>query len=492
MLVVVAMPLLLFVGSNLVMWSGWFRGKIEGQLARHTRLFWTVEEASWSPWGGVRLGRLTAVAAGAEVHTIPPVFEIGELRVQPDWGRLMSGRLRIRELRVTEPRGKFPLELLVQLMKSDGRVDVARLGAATEAAPAPGEGEKDPTPDGRETGKAKNPAGDGTQTPGSAGKLAGGPAPSKEPDPEPEGRFIVERGDLEIYSMAAPEKSLRIRAVSAEVPFSGVASEGWLEAAETTFDGGRLAGPLKVPLRWSSGVLEWPAGEFEWNGLTVQTAGTLRIRGRLAGTIEVRAVAPTLSPRSIPGWESAMFTTGPVDIRARLSGDVLRPVTWQGNLVAGVGGVQFIHRERGESLVFDRARLVTDLRGGVLQLVDGTLAGERLSLFGNGFMVLDGRVYGVARLVAAPDVAEAVTKVVNGTGLAPGNVDSWMSPLVTPDRYYRDVHAQGVWQHGEMDLGPRGEWVDAGLALRLIRMFVTREEAEEIMQDGSRKGGAGS
>jgi hypothetical protein len=469
--------------------SAWFRGKLEGRLAMRTRLAWTVGEASWSPWGGLRLGAMKAVAAGPEAHRIPPIVEIAEVRVRPYWKDLLSGRVRIRELRVTGPRAKVPLELLVQLMRSDGRVDTARLGGeggGATAGPKP-----DPKPAPAEDGGATKPP-PAPERPAAARESPGPGELDREPEVEPSGRLVVEGGELEFYLLSAPEKGLRLAGLRMDVPFSGGEADGLVEAAELRLAGEVLVAPVKLPVGWKEGVIEWPAGEFTWRGLTVQTAGAVRIRGRLLGSLELRVVAPALEPQPVPGWESASFATGPLEMRGRLLGDMIRPVTWRGNLVAGVQGVQLMHPERGEAMIFDQARLVTDLRGGVLQLVDATLKGEQLSLFGNGLMVLDGRIYGVGRVVAAPDLAETIARVAAGSMVSRGYVEAWMAPLGTPDRYYRDVYVRGTIQESEFDLGPDGQWMDGDRTMQLIRMFVTREEAEERLriEEGEEDGGA--
>ena len=119
--------LLGFFGSNLVLQSGWFRGRVGGKLNGITRLSWTVSEASWSPWGGARLGGLKAEAMSSGQGELAPICEIEEIRIQPHWGERLNARLAFREVRVKSPRGKVPMELLLSLMAPDGSADTARI-----------------------------------------------------------------------------------------------------------------------------------------------------------------------------------------------------------------------------------------------------------------------------------------------------------------------------------------------------------------------------
>jgi len=439
-------------------------------------LSWTIAKASWSPWGGVRLGGLTAEAVYSGEGTLAPIFEIGELRVQPYWGALFGGRLEIREIRVKSPRGKVPVELLAQLMRGGGSMEVARMTVTEQATETESGSRERPGGEQDGVGESPDPGGKGQTAPGQKKPAAAPPAPVRREQP---GRLIVEDGELHVYTMAHRDRALVITGIGGELPFAGEEAAGWFQTAGVRIADRELVGALKIPVAWRKPVLRLAPVEVRWNGLRVRTLAALRVRGRVTGSVEIRALPGPLKPVNLPGWPSLRVSAGELEMLARWQGELTRPGSWVGNVVAVGSELRAQHADRGNPLVFDRGQVVIDLRGGIVQVADARLMGERLSLMGNGLGLMDGRTAAVLRVVADPELAEKMTEVAAGSMLSGGWTRSWLAPLETPDRYYRDIHLQGGFPTYRVDVGRKREQMDLRQAWRLAVAFVKREQAEE-------------
>ena len=467
------------------MQTGWFRGRLAGKLAGKTRLSWTIAKASWSPWGGGCLGGLTAKAVYSGEGTLAPIFEIDEIRVRPYWGALLGGRLEFREIRVKSPRGKVPVELLAQLMQGDGRVDVARMTVPKqtpeeENGPRKRPGEEQP---GEEPKEKPDQSGDrqashGKKKPGEGAE----PPPSSPPASvrrEKPGHLVVEDGELHVYTMSHREQPFVVAGIAGEMPFAGEDAAGWFETSGVRYGDHGLVGALRIPVAWQKPVLRLSPVEMRWNGLRVRALAALRVRGRVTGSVEIRGLPGPLKPVNLPGWPAVGISAEEVELLARWQGELTRPASWVGNLVAVGSELRGHHADRGEALVFGKGQVVVDLRGGVVQVADARLMGERLSVMGNGLGLMDGRAAAVVRVVADPEYSGKMTEVAIGSFLSAGWTSSWLAPMETPDRYYRDIHLQGGFPTYVVDIGRNREQLDVRRAWQLAVAFVKREQREE-------------
>lgn len=474
--------LLGFFGSNLVLQSGWVRGRLAGKLTAQTRLSWTIAKASWSPWGGARLAGLRAEAERTGEIEFPPVFEIAEIRVQPYWRQLLAGSLRIRELRVTSPRGKVPVQLLAQLMVPGGPVGQVRVDMPEDQ---PGAQPQESTP-GKQPGPGAGKPEETADAQKKAPKSAGGPQKQvpvppggRNEDVELVGRLFIEDGELQIYDLPDPERALVLSGLRAELPISGNEAAGWIETGGVRLGETSLAPKIRMPVSWERPVLHLAPMEFDWNGLRFRTLAALRVRDRVTGGVEIRGLPSKLEDQSLPGWPSLRVSAEHVEVLARWEGDLVRPGTWTGSLVGAVTGLRAQHTQRGDPVVFEKGFFAAALQGGVVQVPDMRLRGERLSLMGNGLALMDGRAAGVVRVVADPDYAEKLSLVATGSLISRGWTRSWLAPLETPDRYYRDIHLQGRFPTYLVDVGRKREPLEVGQAVRWVAAFVKREQREE-------------
>ena len=288
---------------------------------------------------------------------------------------------------------------------------------------------------------------------------------------------------MQLYRLADPEQTIVIGGISGELPFAGGDATGWFEWTGVHLGGSKLVDGMRVPVQWQKPVLRTSPVEMTWNGLKFRALTALRIRGRVTGSVEIRGMPGKLPPMQIPGWPSVAVAAGQVEMLARWQGDLTRPGTWVGNLVGVASEMGARHGDRGEPLAFDSGRVAVDLRGGVLQAPDVRLMGERLSIMGNGIVLMDGRAVAVLRVVADPEYAETLTAVSIGSMISRGWTGSWLAPLDTPDRYYRDIHLQGQFPSYAVDVGRKREEMDLMRAVQWLAAFVKREQREEHREE---------
>ena len=94
-------------------------------------------------------------------------------------------------------------------------------------------------------------------------------------------------------------------------------------------------------------------------------------------------------------------------------------------------------------------------------------------------MSLSGETTAVLRLVAAPEISENITRIAIGSLVSHGWQSSWLSPLETPDRYYRDLHFRGPINKLTFDPGRKGEIIPLSKGIQLMKAFYHREASEE-------------
>ena len=118
------------------------------------------------------------------------------------------------------------------------------------------------------------------------------------------------------------------------------------------------------------------------------------------------------------------------------------------------------------------------MRGGRFNLLEARLQSERLSFLGNGALLPDGRLGGVMRVVADQDYAALLTRFAIGAMWTGGWTRSWLVPMETPDRYYRDIILQGTVNQTMVDVGRKGEAMDLAQAWNRMRRFLRKEALE--------------
>lgn len=170
-----------------------------------------------------------------------------------------------------------------------------------------------------------------------------------------------------------------------------------------------------------------------------------------------------------------------VHMQGSLGGTLTSLASWRGDLKVNASRLGLTHMGRGDKMEFEHGSLTASLRSGALQVIDTRLQSEQLSFLGNGVIVPDGRVRGVLRVVADHDHAAVLTRFAVGAMLTGGWTRSWLTPLETPDRYYRDIQLQGTLDRAVVDVGRKGEELEVSQVWNRMVAFV-KNETEETEQ----------
>jgi len=461
LILVLGLPVMGWLGTNLVIGSGWGRAKLAGKLEGMSGYEWSVGGAWWSPWGGVRLVDLEGAVPGGRDQGYGPLLLVEELRGKVYWGRLLRGELRLREVVVEGPRGEVPLELLAAMTNLQRPVQppVVAEVPGPEMSPVPLEGEAGEKPAVTEEVAEERE-----------------PEEREKPDPGPPTRVVVREGSLRVFSEAWPEQVLRLSGFAADLPIGGPEEEGWMEIGKAELGGMVLVEGLRVGLKWTQPVLALPQTEVLLGGVPVQVRVQILAGKRMRMGAEVLVAPVEVVPLELPPFPGARVGAARVEAVGRFWGELINPGSWQGNLVAAGQGL-VLENEGTRMAGIEYGRVAVDFRGGVLQVPDGRLMGESLSLLGNGAVRWDGQMLGVLRVVADGEYADGVTRALRGAQLS-GGTRSWFAPMETPDRLYRDVRIEGAGSMALVDVGKDGGEMELGRAWQLARGFLRGEQGE--------------
>jgi len=177
-------------------------------------------------------------------------------------------------------------------------------------------------------------------------------------------------------------------------------------------------------------------------------------------------------------WSEMGVEAGRIHMKGSLGGALTSLNSWRGDLEVDASDLGLTHAVWGEKLEFEHGKLTASMRGGTLQVIDGRLHSEQLSFLGNGMIVPDGRVRGVLRVVADRDRAAAITRFAVGAMLTGGWTRSWLAPLVTSDRHYRDLQLEGTLDRAVVDVGRKGEHMEVSQAWDRMIAFLKNETEE--------------
>ena len=316
------------------------------------------------------------------------------------------------------------------------------------------------------------------------------PVAESKPTPRPSS-LAVSGGYLRVYSLRHEGVELTVNGIACDLPLRGAEADGQIGLGEISWGERVLVGPLRRVVRWSGGTLDFKETFRTEGGVELSVAARVRPGRRPAMDFLAQVQSSSLPVTEIPGLKGSQF--GVETIRKaylRGGGALASPGSWQGGLVLDAGGILIGHEGWGGVQRFDYGQMVAAVRGGILSIPDARLRSERLSLMGNGVVLSDGRQWSVVRVVADDELSRVVRRVMIGSNLSQGWTSSWMQPLVTPDRRFRDIHVKGTLPEVSVDLGRKREWIGVGDAVAVLRSFLERERLESRRSaDTGKEGG---
>ncbi|GAA5115709.1 hypothetical protein JIN84_20050 [Luteolibacter yonseiensis] len=439
LLILPAVALLLM---NLALASPWSCRWLASHIQRRCGgLDVRVEGVTVTPWSGVSIHRLRILQPAPLRSVVKEhLLEVRMLQVAPIWSAWLRGRLETRSIAFDAPRLVLPVELISHLAKSGPPpppVPVTQPPAMAASPPAPtppvAAPPTIPTP-------ASNPEGTRPEV------------PVPKPLPVPTSWLHVRNASFALVRAGSDDALIEFAATTGSIPIAGDPAGSVLKIGSISAQGKPFAMDATAALAWTSPLLSLKPADMEVSGYKFQLGAQLALFSGLPLQIEAVLPPQALKPVDLP-FDGQVTAEG-VSANARFRGLLSAPSTWQGDLVA-----QSLYptvRAAGQEAKFDRASLVTVLRGNVLSCMDARLTSDNLSVLGNATLLADGRLAGVARLVATPETATMIVNKVFPNHPGPPA----LTPLSTPQRSAFDLEAFGNISQIFLRLGQQGPIVN--------------------------------
>jgi hypothetical protein len=438
-----SLPVAAFLLSNLVLSSSWASRRLAGKIQNRIGLETRLASASWSPWGGATLKGLEFLQPvplrTAVKHSL---FHCATVRIAPVWRAWLKGRIEVRDIELDSPKFFMPLEVISTLAGSPTPTSpTLNPGpAATSAHPLPPPsipplGQPSPT---------AQPVPPATTAPTAVVTPASPPVPP----PQPTGWLRLKNASFTIIHAGSQKTLLEVLNAHGSIPFSGNPAQSVLKIEKISTLGNPITTDLTANLDWTSPLLSLKPLELLLGGYKFVCAAKIAQFSGLPLQIEAQFPSQPLASLPLPFNGKAGANT--ISANARFRGLLLAPASWQGDLVTEASALKV---QLGEhEAEFDKAGIITVLRGGILSCVGARMISDELSLLGNATVLADGRLAGAARLVATPETA---TAIANRTfPMLNGAVS--LTPLSTPQRSAFDVQAFGNLGRTFLRLGQDG------------------------------------
>jgi hypothetical protein len=437
-LILLALPPVAFLLSNLLLGSPWGCRRVAGKIQNRIGLETRVAGASWTPWSGAHLRGLEfsqPVPLRGVVEQ--PLFSCAAVRIAPVWQAWLRGRLEVRDIDLDSPRVMLPLEVLSSLTGSSPPAPPAAIPPAVATAPPPPPVAVPAPP--AQPGPAALPEADVS-------------APPPAPPPQPTGWLRLKNASFSIVHAGSRRALFEVSNARGSIPISGNPAQSVLEIDGISALGNPITTDLAANLEWSAPLLSLKPLDLLLGGYKLVFAAKIARFSGLPLQIEAQLPGQPLAEVVLPFHGKAAARS--ISANARFRGLLLAPASWQGDFLAE--SLSPTLRIGDHDAEFDRGSIVTVLRGGILSCVDARMTSDPLSLLGNATLLADGRLAGAARLVAPPETASALASrvfpILKG---APS-----LTALSTPQRAAFDVEAFGNISRIFLRIGRDGPVVD--------------------------------
>lgn len=432
-LAILLLPLITWGGLSLWLISPFGRGWVEGKFEQKTGLACQVKR----PWivPGYRLG-LNQVSLG-EVATI------ARIELNPSWKMLLRGKLRVKQIVLTEPvidlDPTSAKSLAQQLFErsSEGASEAASDEAADELAL---EANKEEGPPAAEKGPSAASLGESSAH-GESKVQQDSPIGQKERaqgKQEASSWLHVVGGKVRLSLPSNRSHLIELTEVNVSLPLNGQASQGSLSIAriqlgdtliDTSFE-------MKIPVvgrAWkfavSSGQLVSAPHAFAVRLLIYRMPG---LPWQMMGQGQVDLASAVAAGDSLLPQSVDPTGRGLVQLRLAAAGMAIRAATWRGQLAAAGPNVDFSGRYRNQRVHFSSCALAVQLLGSRLQIIEARTQGDE------GAWIMIGELspqqsWARLRVVLSPSYLGVVERLEHELGQ-----DLQFSPLDTPDRFYQD------------------------------------------------------
>lgn len=439
-------PFLLLALVNALLATPWAREYIRRKLSARLGVETLVGRVSCTPWGGLSVRDFRCLQPTPLRESVSaPLLEIREIRVHPQWSRLVRGDPAISFVRLNRPRLTLSLEMAASMV-SAGAATPAPAGLSVPLQPPVA------SADASAVEKSSPPQAGAPPT-------AASPPSAPIPDSSTIGTAWIEVVDGEGEFWFSGNRVASFRGGEGKIPFEGAPAFSRLQLREMELFGHVRGRDLSLPLSWRVPELRCNPTEIQMEDLQLKVFAAV---GALPGIpFAVEIVVPRQAARGDQWLEHMKPAAAQFEARLQGLGLMRHPSTWQG---LATSAAESVTMQLGDQvIVFDEGRATVALQGGVLQCPDIRLTGESASFLGNGQLRADGQGTGVLRVVAPPDTADAWTQ-----RLTIGDRTPVFAPLETPDRMFIDLRWISYSGRQGIEVGAGGPIVPAEELLKLL------------------------
>lgn len=481
---VVLVPVCVFVASNIFLNSRWTKGQIAKRLEAKTGVAWEVGTVNWTPDGKVHVYDARATLGEGELV-------VERIDIEPLIREGLRGDMKFREVVVERPRLEVGLDWLEGEIKKRVEVEEPRVVRPQPPVVAKVDPPVRVTPD-------VEPAG-GERPAVVKPSVAGG-------EVEPVKPAVVQNGDREVPRRVEEVVEIReelpswlriedavvvvkdgertlleLSGVDAELPLGGEGLDGFLSLGRLAIGGKDVLDEWQVEFKREDGMLVCRVKDGEMFGVEYDFVAEVKLVGREAYFL-AKGVAQPQDIEIDQKVEGTGFDIGAKGLwgEGAVEGNLLSPSSWRGGLMVFADRVHFGEHHREGHWDFERMKFSGRLSRGIFSVPDFGMWSEDMSVMGNGYASLDGRVTGVTRLIGDLGVMNWFTGVKNGVGILRGQRASLVSQWDNTDRYYVDLQFDGPIRELEWKADKVSDWEPFWPDVQRMKEFIKLERLEDI------------
>ncbi len=438
----VILPLIGLALGNFILATPLGTGFFEKQLEKRLSVPSEIGRISWTPWSGGRVHDLKINAPTEDGEEISLAL-VDQVIIDPSWLSMLKGKKRFDRVEVRGVTIDLELESLKPLLKSHTSevkdapevVDVKR-PEKTASKKEETQAKEKPK---REIVIVKPQGEQGEQ----------GEKSVVVPVENFQGILVMSSVNCRIHSKLAPQLEFSFSDLSGDIPLWGEARSGELDFQGLRVGADGSMESLTLPVKWSNGYLQISEPELHLLGLHLSLDAAMSFASGLPFGVKMDVPAQRIN------FTSLRKDAPPVDIASFSSQNVLQGYFLHPSLSRGSSKTQIKKcvvkdPSDGSRLVFERGGSSLTFSSAGVFANDFRLIGEEEAFLGNGFLRASGVGAATLRVIANPQRAETFKKRITQANPA------WslgLSPLVTVDRWHRDLR---------FDLSSQGFTVDLG------------------------------
>lgn len=459
--VLLGVPLLLWLTLNLFFATGWGTGLVAKVVESRFGFRSELNRVSWTPWSGVLIKEFK-ILPPSELEDFGEVLTVDSIQVDPSWWSLLQGRKRVERVEFRGVKGEVSLELLKAMMaRGQTPAKEPPPPVPEEINPAPAESE--PLVVGSEEGKS-----------GSSDTAPPTPVPSDSSPQEDKksmtlddfkGTLVIRDADLKIYSEISPDLSVALEGVEGEIPLWGEGSEGRLKVGELKLGESSSLEDVELPVALSKRVLRVDDFAIKILGLDLELTAAVWMTAGLPCGIQVLVPSQSVDFSPVFRDGKSPIRIGELKSSAQIKGYLLKPRAIFGGSHTEFRNLEIRDQRDGSARWYESGRAHFRISPSGILAREFRLMGEEEAVMGNGFVTVAGEGAAVVRVVASPTRADSLEKRIRESV---EELELTFTPLVTPDREFRDVRLEVRSGTLMTDLGVGRVWVPCLPAFRSV------------------------